>query len=85
MFVLLVLSLVIGGHIQGAFTIKELRELTKLNAEGHNVSFVVRKEELEMGMTDASVEELKGPGGRPKTRIDKLLQDAASEDDQSTG
>lgn len=73
------------GHIQGAFTIKELRELTKLNAEGHNVSFVVRKEELEMGMTDASVEELKGPGGRPKTRIDKLLQDAASEDDQSAG
>ncbi len=73
------------GHIQGAFTIKELRELTKLNAEGHNVSFVVRKEELEMGRTDASMEELKGPGGRPKSRIDKLLQDAASEDDQSTG
>ena len=50
------------GHVQGAFTIKELRELTKLDKEGHNVSFVVRKEELEMGMTDASMEELKGPG-----------------------
>ena len=65
------------GHVQGAFTIKELRELTKLKKEGHNVSFVVRKEELEMGMTDASIEELKGPGGRPKSRIDKLLFDTA--------
>eukprot|EP00984_Skeletonema_dohrnii_P002395 scaffold832_cov75-Skeletonema_dohrnii-CCMP3373.AAC.5 len=73
------------GHVQGAFTIKELRELTKLDKEGHNVSFVVRKEELEMGMTDASMEELKGPGGRPKSRIDKLLQDNALEEDaQST-
>ena len=74
------------GHVQGAFTIKELRELTKLDKEGHNVSFVVRKEELEMGMTDASMEELKGPGGRPKSRIDKLLQDNALEEDaQSAG
>lgn len=75
------------GHVQGAFTIKELRELTKLKKEGHNVSFVVRKEELEMGMTDASMEELKGPGGRPKTRIDKLLQDTAlvNDDQQPTG
>lgn len=73
------------GHVQGAFTIKELRELTKLNKEGHHVSFVVRKEELDMGMTDASIEELKGPGGRPKSRIDKLLQENASEDSQSTG
>ena len=69
------------GHVQGAFTIKELRELTKLKKEGHNVSFVVRKEELGMGMTDASIEELKGPGGRPKSRIDKLLQDNALEED----
>lgn len=73
------------GHVQGAFTIKELRELTKLNKEGHHVSFVVRKEELEMGMTSASIEELKGPGGRPKSRIDKLLQDNALEDAQSIG
>ena len=73
------------GHVQGAFTIKELRELTKLKKEGHQVSFVVRKEELEMGMTDASIEELKGPGGRPKTRVDKLLQDAASQSDELKG
>lgn len=68
------------GHVQGAFTIKELRELTKLEKDGFNASFVVRKEELEMGMTESSVEELKGPVGRPKTRIDKLLQDTASQD-----
>ncbi|KAL7449355.1 hypothetical protein ACHAWC_001421 [Mediolabrus comicus] len=68
------------GHVQGAFTIKELRELTNLEKDGFNASFVVRKEELEMGMTESSVEELKGPGGRPRTRIDKLLQDTASQD-----
>lgn len=73
------------GHVQGAFTIKELRELTKLNKEGHHASFVVRKGELGMGMTSASMEELKGPGGRPKSRIDKLLQDNALEDGQSPG
>lgn len=65
------------GHIQGAFTIKELRELTKLN-EDFNVDFIVRKDELELGMTAASHEELAGPEGRPKKRIDKLLQDAAA-------
>jgi adrenodoxin-NADP+ reductase len=65
------------GHIQGAFTIKELRELTKLKEEGYDTSFVVRKEELELGMTDSSTLELKGPSGRPKTRIDKLLQESA--------
>ena len=65
------------GHVQGAFTIKELRELTKLMEEGYDTSFIVRKEELEMGMTDASSLELKGPSGRSKTRIDKLLQESA--------
>lgn len=65
------------GHVQGAFTIKELRELTKLKEEGYDTSLIVRKEELEMGMTDASSLELKGPSGRPKTRIDKLLQESA--------
>ncbi len=71
------------GHIQGAFTIKELRELTKLKEEGHDVAFIVRGEELEMGMTDSSKEELKGAAGRPKTRIDKLLQDSARMGDSS--
>lgn len=65
------------GHVQGAFTIKELRELTKLKEEGYDTYFIVRKEELELGMTDSSKLELKGPSGRPKTRIDKLLQESA--------
>lgn len=69
------------GHIQGAFTIKELRELTKLKEEANDTSFIVRKQELEMGMTDSSTLELKGPSGRPKTRIDKLLQESAVLDD----
>ncbi|KAL3815996.1 hypothetical protein ACHAXA_010656 [Cyclostephanos tholiformis] len=72
------------GHVQGAFTIKELRELTKLKDEGHDASFVVRKEELELGMTDSSISELKGPSGRPKTRIDKLLRESASSDDDAS-
>ena len=70
------------GHIQGAFTIKELRELTKL---GH-ATLHIRPEELEMGLTEASREELKSL--RPKVRIDKLLQGhskkAVSESQQPT-
>lgn len=61
------------GHVQGAFTIKELRELTKLEAEGHGTSFNVRKKELDLGMTKSSQAEL----GRPKTRINKLLYESA--------
>ena len=37
------------GHVQGAFTIKELRELVELEKEGHRAAFCVRPEELEMG------------------------------------
>lgn len=59
------------GHIQGAFTIKELRELTKLP----HADFVVRTRELDMGRTSASQQELKT--GRPRKRMDKLLTDAA--------
>jgi adrenodoxin-NADP+ reductase len=66
------------GHVQGAFTIKELRELVKLEEEGHGTSFVVREDELDMGATPASLEELNGPHGRPRTRIDKLLRETAS-------
>ena len=66
------------GHIQGAFTIKEIRELTKLKKEGLDVSFRVSQEELQMGMTEASMAELEGPAARPKKRIDKLLRDAAA-------
>jgi len=61
------------GHVQGAFTIKELRELTKLD----DADFVVRQDELEMGKaTDASREELKE--SRPRTRMDKLITEAAA-------
>lgn len=56
---------------------KEVRELTKLYDEGYGVAFLVRKEELEMGMTESSVSELTGTAGRPKTRLVKLLQEAA--------
>jgi len=66
------------GHIQGAFTIKEIRELVKLEEEGHKTSFIVRVDELDRGATSASQSELKGPQGRPKTRIDKLLRKAAA-------
>eukprot|EP00521_Asterionellopsis_glacialis_P006767 CAMPEP_0195281584 /NCGR_PEP_ID=MMETSP0707-20130614/834_1 /TAXON_ID=33640 /ORGANISM="Asterionellopsis glacialis, Strain CCMP134" /LENGTH=307 /DNA_ID=CAMNT_0040340487 /DNA_START=56 /DNA_END=979 /DNA_ORIENTATION=- len=73
------------GHVQGAFTIKEIRELTKLRKEGVNASFLVRSDELDLGMTHASEKELEGPGGRPKSRIDKLLRQAAeSFSDEST-
>ena len=65
------------GHVQGAFTIKELRELVKLEEEGHGASFVVRNDELDAGATAASQEELNGLQGRPKTRINKLLREAA--------
>lgn len=66
------------GHIQGAFTIKELRELTKLEAEGYGASFVVKEDELDMGTTPSSLEELSAKGARPKVRIDKLLREAAA-------
>jgi hypothetical protein len=68
------------GHVQGAFTIKELRELTKMNDEGYRTAFVVRSDELDMGAaTDASVQELNSSvSGRPKKRIDALLREAAA-------
>lgn len=66
------------GHVQGAFTIKELRELTKLEEEGYGTRFVVDQGELDLGATPSSQEELAQKGGRPKVRIDKLLRDAAA-------
>ncbi|KAL7574235.1 hypothetical protein ACA910_012491 [Epithemia clementina (nom. ined.)] len=66
------------GHIQGAFTIKEVRELVNLQEEGFAVSFVVREEELDMGATKDSLEELESAAGRPKQRINKLLRSAAA-------
>eukprot|EP00977_Amphora_coffeiformis_P018177 scaffold6271_cov171-Amphora_coffeaeformis.AAC.3 len=66
------------GHVQGAFTIKELRELVKMEQEGYDTSFIVRENELDLGTTEASLTELNGPGGRPRVRIDKLLREAAT-------
>lgn len=66
------------GHIQGAFTIKELRELVNLENEAeYGASFIVDPDELDLGLTDSSKEELSCAGGRPKKRIDKLLRDAS--------
>lgn len=67
------------GHIQGAFTIKELRELVKLEEEGYGASFEIREEEIDDGLTPTSLKELNGPRGRAKQRIDKLLRDASQQ------
>ena len=67
------------GHVQASFTIKEVRELFNLEKEGYDVSFIVRNDELDMcTSTAATQDELNGPNGRPKTRMDKLLREAAS-------
>lgn len=67
------------GHVQGAFTIKELRELIKLDEEGYKTSFLVSQDELNLGATESSLKELEAPNGRPRKRIDKLLRrDAAT-------
>ena len=65
------------GHVQGAFTIKEVRELHALQAEGHDVSFRVQSEELDLGgLTPASQTELEQ---RPQQRLDKLLRQVAKD------
>lgn len=62
------------GHVQSSFTIKELRELITLKGEGYNdVNFVVYSDELDLGMTSSSIQELES--SKPKTRIDKLLRE----------
>ena len=67
------------GHVQASFTIKEVRELVNLEKEGYDINFLVRSDELDMCTTTTTTqEELNGPNGRPKSRIDKLLRGAAS-------
>jgi len=66
------------GHVQGAYTIKELRELTKLEKGGYDSRFIITGDDLDAGLTEASREELTGPGARPRVRIDKLLRDQAN-------
>lgn len=63
------------GHVQGAFTIKEIRELSKLPG------FFVSEEELDMSMPTSEPSE---PLPRPKQRIDKLLREAAATTDPET-
>lgn len=60
------------GHIQAAFTMKELRELTKLDG----VKLVIRPEELEKGRGAASLAEAEEARG--KKRMDALLSEAVS-------
>ena len=61
------------GHHQGAFTIRELRELTKLK----DTRFIIRQDELDLGSTPASMKEIEN--SRPRKRIDKLLQDSVKD------
>jgi adrenodoxin-NADP+ reductase len=66
------------GPIQGAFTIKEVRELVRLQKEGYGTEFHVSPHELKLGMNEASLQEMEGLAGRPKQRICDLLQKAAA-------
>ncbi|GAX20008.1 ferredoxin/flavodoxin---NADP+ reductase [Fistulifera solaris] len=66
------------GPIQGAFTIKEIRELVRLQREGYGTSFRVSPQELKAGMNESSLQEMEGLAGRPKQRICDLLQKAAA-------
>jgi adrenodoxin-NADP+ reductase len=59
------------GHVQASFTMKELRELTKL--EG--ATFVVEEEDLDASMNEATKKEIKD--GRVPKRMDKLLRKSA--------
>jgi adrenodoxin-NADP+ reductase len=65
------------GHIQASFTIKEFRELTKLD----NAKLIMYPEEIEAGLTDASKAELKDT--RAKTRIVELISKVANESPKS--
>lgn len=55
------------GHVQAAFTMKELREVTRLD----DAAFVVHTEELGRGRTEASGKEIEA--ARAKKRMDALL------------
>jgi len=61
------------GHVQAAFTIKELRELTKIDKAGCQAM----SDELELGLTPASKEELESQ--RPRKRIVELINTIASQ------
>jgi adrenodoxin-NADP+ reductase len=61
------------GHIQASFTIKEIRELTKLD----DVSVHISQAELDSSMTEVSKLELEN--SRPKHRIVELINKIASD------
>lgn len=59
------------GYIQSAFTIKELRELTRMRG----VKVHIDRTELELGRTESSLKELEN--NRPKKRIVDLIDSIA--------
>lgn len=62
------------GHVQGSYSIKELREIIQLERNGYGILFHLSKNELDLGMTKSTLQELqKGAGFRSKVRIDALL------------
>jgi adrenodoxin-NADP+ reductase len=65
------------GHIQAAFTMKELRELVNLEKEGHQTAFGVDPVEIILGNTDASMDEMLDEKSRKEKRVDELLREMA--------
>lgn len=57
------------GHAQSSFTIKELRELTKLEGVAVNIL----REEVQAGSTSSTLQELEGLQNRSKKRIVELI------------
>lgn len=60
------------GHVQAAFTMKELREITRLD----DAQCIVHTEELNRGRTDASKKEMDTQ--RARKRMDALLTEVAT-------
>lgn len=63
------------GHIQASFTMKELREVTKLE----DADLLIKKSELDAGRTPASLAEAEDPAARARKRMDALLSDVAAQ------
>ncbi len=65
------------GHAQASFTIKELREMTRIPTS----NFVVRNDELQAGRGEESSAALQE---RPRQRIEKVLNEAAAQASNSS-
>lgn len=61
------------GHGQAAFTIKELRELTRIDG----ATCIVDPAEIQLGLTDFTIKELEA--SRPRKRLADLLQTLPAE------